>query len=593
MIARMDQKDYDCIIVGGGGSGLRAAYSLSKTDHKVAVVSKVYPTRSHTCAAQGGINAALGNASQEGDDWRYHMYDTVIGSDFLGDQAAIEYMCQEAPESIYELERMGMPFSRDDNGRIYQRSFGGQTINYGGSIAKRTCAVADRAGHALLHTLYQQCLSHNVHFFNEYYTIDLVQNANNEVVGALVLEMESGQVQFLKSKFTVLATGGAGRIFKSSTNAYTCTGDGLAMAYRLGLPLQDMEMWQFHPTGIYGVGVLVSEGTRGEGGYLVNGEGHRFMPDYAPNFKDLACRDVVSRSSMIEIREGRGYGEKKDHIGLKLSHLPEEVFKEKLPGITELSKVYAGVDPMRDPIPVVPTCHYMMGGIPTNKNAEVIRYSDTDGDQVVPGLYAVGEAANVSVHGANRLGANSLLDLVVFGRCAGLHIKEKLDQGVDSAVVSDEDIERAASRYLDYESRQNKGSLDSIASIRTAMQDVMQTDFGVFRTEEVMITGLEKLHEIEERMKSLHLEDRSQVFNTSRLELLELDNMLNVAISTAKSALFRQESRGAHSRQDYQGRDDDNWHCHTIDMLRKDLLKRPVDMTTERVDPIPLKEREQ
>ncbi len=593
IVNKIDRKNYDCIIIGGGGAGLRAAYTLAKSNHKVAVVSKVYPSRSHTCAAQGGINAAVGNAGQHKDDWRFHMYDTVMGSDFLGDQKAIEYMCKEAPDAILELERMGMPFSRDDNGRIYQRSFGGQTVNYGGEIAKRTCAVADRTGHALLHTLYQQCLSLNVNFYSEWFAIDLVRAANGHVVGVVAMDLETSALQFMKSHFTVLATGGAGRIFKSSTNAYTCTGDGLAMAYRLDLPLQDMEMWQFHPTGIFGVGILVSEGTRGEGGYLVNGDNERFMPSYAPHFKDLACRDFVSRCSMIEIREGRGCGPNKDHVGLQLSHLPKAVFKEKLPGITELSRVYANIDPMVDPIPVVPTCHYMMGGIPTNKDAEVVDYNLGSGDQVVPGLYACGEVANVSVHGANRLGANSLLDLVIFGRSAGQSIKDKLDQGVADVPVSDDDVHQAIQRFFEFESNHNSGAAKSVSELRVMMQEIMQNDFGVFRTEISMKTGLEKLKQLDDQIRECQLVDKSKSFNTARVELLELDNLMKVAISTAKSAVYRTESRGAHSREDYQSRNDDSWHCHTIDKIKMDPVKRPVDMSPEIVDAIPLRERAQ
>ena len=443
-------KNCDALIVGGGGAGLRAALELAGTDNDVIVISKVFPTRSHTVAAQGGVNAALGNADGS-DDWRWHMYDTIMGSDFLGDQDAIEYMCEQAPSAIIELEHLGLPFSRDESGKIYQRAFGGQTRNYGKELVHRTCCAADRTGHAMLHTLYQQCVGKGVNFYNEWYALDLIHSQDNSVAGVIAMSMETGQLVCFQSKATLLATGGAGRIFKSTTNAYTCTGDGLGMVLRAGYPLQDMEMWQFHPTGIAGCGVLVTEGCRGEGGYLLNGEGDRFMPRYAPHMKDLACRDVVSRSSMIEIRSGRGAGPNKDHVLLKLNHLSEDVLQERLPGIVDLAKTFAGVDPAKDPIPVVPTCHYLMGGIPTNRFAQAITLNNKKESVVVPGLYAAGEAACVSVHGANRLGANSLLDLVVFGRASGHQIASDI-KDMPYPKVSSDAIDKAMSRYNKWKS---------------------------------------------------------------------------------------------------------------------------------------------
>ena len=582
-------KECDVLIVGGGGAGLRASLELANAGLSVSVISKVFPTRSHTVAAQGGINAALGNGG-EGDDWRWHMYDTVMGSDFLGDQDAIEYMCKEAPQSIVELEHMGLPFSRDKDGKIYQRAFGGQTTNFGGDLVHRTCCAADRTGHALLHTLYQQNVQARTHFLIEWFALDLVVDARGRVAGISAIEMATGKLYLIKAKAVVLATGGAGKIFASSTNAAICTGDGVAMHARAGYGIQDMEMWQFHPTGIYGVGILISEGTRGEGGYLINSEGERYMERYAPHLKDLSCRDVVARCSMLEIRAGRGCGPKKDHVLLKLSHLDKSVFVEKLPGITELAKTYAGVDPEKDPIPVVPTCHYMMGGIPTTKYAEVVTGAGNNPDQIVPGLYAAGECASVSVHGANRLGANSLLDLVVFGRAAGKHIKENFAH-FEEPEPNQDDIDRAFQRYNTLQKSTSDGS--KMESMRAEMKQVMQQDFGVFREAGSMQGGLKKLEKLKKHSDNIHLKDKSDVFNTARLEILEFQNLLEVAYATAVAALERTESRGAHSRADFPERNDAKWHKHLNVNSKGKVYSRAINMAPLHVDTIALKAREQ
>ena len=567
--------EFDAIIVGGGGAGLRAALQLAQSGRKTAVISKVFPTRSHTVSAQGGITCAIAS-DDPNDDWRWHMYDTVKGSDYIGDQDAIEYMCSEGPKAVFELEHMGLPFSRTEQGRIYQRPFGGQSKDFGkGGQAARTCAAADRTGHALLHTLYQGNLKNEATFLNEWYAVDLVKNAKGDVVGCIAICIENGETIFIKAKATVMATGGAGRIYASTTNALINTGDGVGMALRAGFAMQDMEMWQFHPTGIYGAGTLVTEGCRGEGGYLINKDGERFMERYAPNAKDLAGRDVVARSMVMEILEGRGAGEHGDHVFLKLDHLGEEVLNKRLPGICELSKTFAHVDPVKAPIPVVPTCHYMMGGIPTNVHGQAITVDENGNDHIVNGLFACGEVACVSVHGANRLGGNSLLDLVVFGRAVGLYIEQALDQGIQYDDASESDVESALARMNRW--NESKGG-ESVHALRTELQNCMQNYFGVFRDGEFMEKGIEQLKDLRERISKAHLEDKSQAFNTGRIEALELDNLLEVAEATAISAYERRESRGAHSRNDFTERDDENWLMHSVySPATKTLSKREVN----------------
>ncbi|MFM9269951.1 succinate dehydrogenase flavoprotein subunit [Halomonas elongata] len=581
-MSNMRSLTFDAIIIGGGGSGMRAALELAKSGKKTAVLSKVFPTRSHTVSAQGGITCAIASADPN-DDWRWHMYDTVKGGDYITDQEAAEYMCSEGPKAVFELEHMGLPFSRFENGRIYQRPFGGQSKDFGkGGQAARTCAAADRTGHALLHTLYQNNLKNQTTFLNEWYAVDLVKNANGDVVGCIAMDIETGEVVHVKAKATVLATGGSGRIYSSTTNALINTGDGIGMALRAGIPMQDMEMWQFHPTGIYGAGVLVTEGCRGEGGYLINKDGERFMERYAPNAKDLAGRDVVARSMVMEILEGRGCGENGDHVYLKLDHLGEEVLGKRLPGIVELSKTFAHVDPAKEPIPVVPTCHYMMGGVATNVHGQAIAQDADGNDQIVNGLYAVGEAACVSVHGANRLGGNSLLDLVVFGRAAGMFIESALNEGIDYLAASDDDIEAAMRRINRWD--ESEGG-ESVPELKRALQEIMQSDFGVFRQEDNMQKGVQQLAELRERIANAYLPDKSKAFNTARVEALELDNLMEVAEATAIAALERKESRGAHSRYDYPDRDDANWLKHSMYFpAEKRLGQREVNFAPKTVD---------
>ncbi|HMV12959.1 MAG TPA: succinate dehydrogenase flavoprotein subunit [Nitrosomonas sp.] len=581
------KRKFDVVIVGAGGAGMRAALQLSEAGLTVAVLSKVFPTRSHTVAAQGGIAASLGNVTE--DNWHWHMYDTVKGSDYLGDQDAIEFMCRQAPEVVYELEHFGMPFDRLDNGKIYQRPFGGQSQNYGGAQATRSCAVADRTGHAMLHTLYQRNLYANTQFFVEWMGLDLLRDQQGDVLGVTALEMETGEVMILQAKVTLLATGGAGRIFQASTNAFINTGDGLGMAARAGIPLEDMEFWQFHPTGVHGVGVLISEAVRGEGGYLLNKNGERFMERYAPNAKDLASRDVVSRALTTEIKEGRGCGKDGDYLLLKLDHLGPEIIKSRLPGIREIAIKFAHADPIEEPIPVVPTAHYMMGGIPTNFYGQVVAPYKTGPEEVVSGLYAVGECACVSVHGANRLGTNSLLDIVVFGRAAGNKIIEELKHNPHHKSLPEDiaDISLARLNRLDTQSNGEK-----VADVGDALRRTMQTYCGVFRFPDMLKEGVSKINEVAQRVARTEINDKSKIFNTARVEALELDNLIEAAIATMVSAEARHESRGAHTRDDFPERNDEKWLKHTLYFKEGQRLDyKPVRLKPLTVDSFPPKAR--
>ncbi|MDA9662431.1 succinate dehydrogenase flavoprotein subunit [Candidatus Pelagibacter sp.] len=566
--------EYDVIVLGAGGSGLRAAVGLSEAGLKTACISKVFPTRSHTSAAQGGISASLGNMGE--DDWRWHMYDTVKGADWLGDQDSIEYLCKEAPAAVIELEKYGVPFSRTDDGKIYQRPFGGMTKNYGNGIVQRTCAAADRTGHAILHTLYGQALKHNTEFFIEYFALDLLMK-DGECKGLIAWNLNDGTIHRFRAHSTIIATGGYGKAYYSATSAHTCTGDGNAMVLRAGLPLQDMEFVQFHPTGIYGHGTLISEGVRGEGGYLVNSKGERFMERYAPKAKDLASRDVVSRSMSIEINEGRGVGKEQDHVHLHLSHLDKSIIESRLPGITEAARLFANVDVTKEPIPVVPTVHYNMGGIPTNYKAEVLTGNDSE---TVPGLMAIGEAACVSVHGANRLGSNSLIDLVVFGRAAAKRAAEIVKPGTPHEDIGETETEKCLERF---DKLRNSNGENSTAELRLSMQKTMQSKCAVFRTEKTLKEGVDDIRKSYDGMESISVKDKSLVFNTDLVETLEFDNLIRQAITTVDSAYNRQESRGAHAREDFPKRDDEKFMQHTIAWCNGKDTKigyRPVTKTT-------------
>ncbi|MBE9567054.1 MAG: succinate dehydrogenase flavoprotein subunit [Proteobacteria bacterium] len=590
--ASIERRQFDTLIIGAGGGGLRAALKLAEADLSVAVVSKVFPTRSHTVAAQGGMNAALANVLP--DNWHWHMFDTVKGSDYLGDQDAIEYMCRSAPKAVYELEHFGVPFSRLDNGKIYQRAFGGQSQDFGGDQAARTCAAADRTGHAILHSLYQQNIRAKTHFFDEYFAVDLLKGQDGHVLGAVVFDIHDGQIMVIEAKTTLLATGGAGQLFKTTTNALINTGDGMGMAMRAGIPLQDMEFFQFHPTGIAGRGMLITEGVRGEGGYLVNGQGERLMERYAPKAKDLASRDVVSRAIAIEIREGRGCGPNKDHVLLKLDHLGEEVIQKRLPGIRQTCITFLGIDPAEAPIPVFPTAHYTMGGIPTNRFGQVVVPVKDTPEEPVAGLYAAGECACVSVHGGNRLGGNSLLDILVFGRAAANHIIEYLQENKYHRALDEEQMKLVVEKAQQYNNTAGGSSsekIETVAGLRKELKQVMEEHCGVFRNKEILEQGVVRVEQLVLRMKNVKIDDSSFTFNTAKVEAFELENLMAVAVATIHSAAAREESRGAHSRIDFPDRDDKAWMRHSLYSFDNGLDYKPVRTKPMSVASFPPKPR--
>ncbi len=591
----VERRQFDTLIIGAGGGGLRASLQLAEANLNVAVVSKVFPTRSHTVAAQGGMNAALANVLP--DNWHWHMFDTVKGGDYLGDQDAIEFMCQAAPQAVYELEHFGVPFSRLDNGKIYQRAFGGQSQHFGGDQAARTCAAADRTGHAILHSLYQQNIRAKTHFFDEYFAVDLLKDETGHILGAVTFNIQNGQIVVIEAKTTLLATGGVGQLFKTTTNALINTGDGMGMAMRAGIPLQDMEFFQFHPTGIAGKGMLITEGARGEGGYLLNGEGERMMERYAPKAKDLASRDVVSRAIAIEIREGRGCGPNKDHVLLKLDHLGEEVIQKRLPGIRQTCITFLGIDPVETAIPVFPTAHYTMGGIPTNCSGQVVMPVKDTPEEPVQGLYAAGECACVSVHGANRLGGNSLLDILVFGRAAANHIIEYLQENTYRRVIDEDIIVQAVEKVkrYDFDSKQadkhRNVDNETVSGLRNELKQTMEDHCGVFRNREILQQGVDKVEQLIKRMKQVKIADQSYTFNTAKVEAFELENLMACALATIHSAYAREESRGAHSRTDFTERNDKSWMRHSLYSYENGLDYKPVRTKPVSVASFPPKPR--